>query len=160
MKCARAAAAQVGIARSAFLPTLSAFAFGESLQQGIILEDGFHIEDLGLFQDGLQLNFTVLDFGQRASQLDVSRAHLLGANFGFNDTHRRIIFGVCRAYFRLIEAQGREQAARVADKTAFFSLDVVDGERVGTLVEYDDTEAIFARAADTSTRDYVNGRFG
>ena len=111
---AKSAAAQVGIARSAFLPTISAFAFGESLQQGIILENGFHIEDLGLFQDGLQLSFTIFDFGQRASQKDVSRARLLGANFAFNDTHRRIIFGVCRAYYLLIEAQGREQAARVA----------------------------------------------
>jgi outer membrane protein len=111
---AKAAAAQAGIARSAFLPTLSAFAFAESLQQGIILEDGLHIEDLGLFQDGLQLNFTIFDFGERSSQLDVSRARLLGANFAFNDTHRRIIFGVCRAYYQLIEAQGREQAARAA----------------------------------------------
>lgn len=111
---AKAAAATAGIARSAFLPTLSAFAIGNSLQQGIILQDGFHIEDLGLFEDGLQLNYTVFDFGQRTSQLDVSRARLLAANFGFNDTHRRILFGVSRAYYRLIEAEGREDAARVA----------------------------------------------
>ena len=111
---ARAAAAQAGIARSAFLPTLSAFGLGESTQQGIVLEDGFHIEDLGLYEYGLQLNFTIFDFGQRASQLDITRARALGTNFGFNDTHRRIIFGVCRAYFQLIEAQGREQAARAA----------------------------------------------
>ena len=111
---AKAAAAGLGIARSAFLPALSAFAFGESIQQGILLEDGFHNEDLGIFEDGLQLNYTIFDFGQRASQLDVSRARLLAANFGFNDTHRRILFDVSRAYYRLIEAQGRVQAARAA----------------------------------------------
>jgi outer membrane protein TolC len=111
---ARSAAASVGIARGAFLPTLAAFGFGESLQQGIILEDGLHIEDLGLLEYGLELTYTIFDFGQRTSQLDVNRARLLGANFGFNDTHRRILFGVSRAYFRLIEAQGRETAARAA----------------------------------------------
>lgn len=111
---AKAAAAAVGISRSAFLPVLSAFGFGESLQQGIILENGLHLEDLGLFEDGLQLNYTIFDFGQRASELDVSRARLLQANFGFNNTHRNILVGVSRAYFRLIEAQGREEAARVA----------------------------------------------
>jgi phosphate transport system ATP-binding protein len=50
-----------------------------------------------------------------------------------------------------------QQAARVADKTAFFSL---DANRVGTLIEYDDTETIFTRPADLRTRDYVTGRFG
>lgn len=111
---ARAGAASVGIARSLFFPTVAAFGFGESLQQGIILQDGFHIEDLGLFEYGLQLSYTIFDFGQRASQLDVNRARLLGASFGFNDTHRRILYGVSRSYFRMIEAQGREAAARVA----------------------------------------------
>lgn len=111
---AKAAAAAVGISRSAFLPVLSAFALGESLQNGILLEDGFHLEDLGLFEDGLELNYTIFDFGRRASHLDVSRARLLNANFGFNDTHRRVLVGVSRGYYQLIEAQGREVAARVA----------------------------------------------
>jgi phosphate transport system ATP-binding protein len=65
-----------------------------------------------------------------------------------------------RRYTIVIVTHNMQQAARVADRTAFFSLDVVDGARVGTLVEYDDTETIFAGAADTRTRDYVNGRFG
>jgi outer membrane protein TolC len=111
---AKAAAAAVGVSRSAFLPTVAAFAFGESLQTGILLEDGFHIEELGEFEDGLQLNYTIFDFGQRASQLDVSRARLLQANFGFNDTHRQILIGVSRAYYQLIEALGETQAAQAA----------------------------------------------
>jgi phosphate transport system ATP-binding protein len=65
-----------------------------------------------------------------------------------------------RRYTIVIVTHNMQQAARVADRTAFFSLDVVDGERVGTLVEYDDTKTIFARAADSRTRDYVSGRFG
>nr|WP_321167689.1 phosphate ABC transporter ATP-binding protein PstB [Baekduia soli] len=65
-----------------------------------------------------------------------------------------------RRYTIVIVTHNMQQAARVADRTAFFSLDVIDDRRVGTLVEYDDTEVIFGRAADTRTRDYVSGRFG
>jgi phosphate transport system ATP-binding protein len=62
-----------------------------------------------------------------------------------------------RRYTIVIATHNMQQAARVADRTAFFSLD--DG-RVGTLIEYDDTHTIFGRPADSRTRDYVSGRFG
>jgi phosphate transport system ATP-binding protein len=65
-----------------------------------------------------------------------------------------------RRYTIVIVTHNMQQAARVADRTAFFSLDTVDGERVGALVEYDATQTIFTRPADSRTRDYVSGRFG
>jgi phosphate transport system ATP-binding protein len=61
-------------------------------------------------------------------------------------------------YTIVIVTHNMQQAARVADRTAFFSLD--DRDRVGTLVEYDDTSTIFSSPADSRTRDYVTGRFG
>jgi phosphate transport system ATP-binding protein len=61
-------------------------------------------------------------------------------------------------YTIVIVTHNMQQAARVADRTAFFSLD--SGDRVGTLVEYDATEAIFKHPRDSRTRDYVTGRFG
>ena len=61
-------------------------------------------------------------------------------------------------YTIVIVTHNMQQAARVADRTAFFSLD--SEERVGTLVEYDDTDTIFSRPADSRTRDYVTGQFG
>jgi phosphate transport system ATP-binding protein len=61
-------------------------------------------------------------------------------------------------YTIVIVTHNMQQAARVADQTAFFSLDRV--EQVGTLIEYGDTEAIFLSPSDTRTRDYVTGRFG
>ena len=60
----------------------------------------------------------------------------------------------------VIVTHNMQQAARVADRTAFFSLDSSDAKPVGTLIEYDDTETIFGRPRDPRTRDYVNGRFG
>jgi phosphate transport system ATP-binding protein len=50
-----------------------------------------------------------------------------------------------------------QQAARVADFTAFFN---TDESRVGQLVEFDRTEHIFNGATEISTRDYISGRFG
>ncbi len=60
-------------------------------------------------------------------------------------------------YTLVIVTHNMQQAARVADRTAFFSL---DENRVGTLIEYDETETMFMRPADPRTRDYVTGRFG
>jgi phosphate transport system ATP-binding protein len=54
-----------------------------------------------------------------------------------------------------------QQAARVADKTAFFSVERLDGsEATGILVEYDLTPKIFTQPSDRRTEDYVTGRFG
>ena len=63
-------------------------------------------------------------------------------------------------YTIVIVTHNMQQAARVADRTAFFSLDVTEHGRSGVLIECDDTAKIFSRPADPRTRDYVAGRFG
>jgi phosphate transport system ATP-binding protein len=63
-----------------------------------------------------------------------------------------------KRYTIVIVTHNMQQAARVADRTAFFSLDRVD--QVGTLIEYGDTETIFRNPRDSRTRDYVTGQFG
>ena len=65
-----------------------------------------------------------------------------------------------KRYTIVIVTHNMQQAARVADRTAFFSLDVSDGRRTGVLVEHGDTEVMFTRPADSRTSDYVTGRFG
>jgi phosphate transport system ATP-binding protein len=65
-----------------------------------------------------------------------------------------------RDYTLVIVTHNMQQAARVAERTAFFSLDVSAGRRTGVLVEYDDTEKLFTRPSDQRTEDYVTGRFG
>ena len=50
-----------------------------------------------------------------------------------------------------------QQAKRVADKTAFL---LAGEEGTGEVIEYDDTQRIFANAQDERTRDYVNGKIG
>jgi phosphate transport system ATP-binding protein len=63
-------------------------------------------------------------------------------------------------YTIVIVTHNMQQAARIADRTAFFSVDSVGPNRCGVLIEYDDTDIIFTRPADERTSDYVRGRFG
>jgi phosphate transport system ATP-binding protein len=65
-----------------------------------------------------------------------------------------------REYTLVIVTHNMQQAARVADMTAFFSLEIGDGRRTGVLVEYDNTDKLFTNPADKRTEDYVTGRFG
>jgi phosphate transport system ATP-binding protein len=67
-----------------------------------------------------------------------------------------------RDYTIVIVTHNMQQAARVADMTAFFSVEVAPdgGRRTGILVEYDKTSKIFTTPADKRTEDYVTGRFG
>jgi len=63
-------------------------------------------------------------------------------------------------YTIVVVTHNMQQAARVADHVAFFSLDQIGSGRVGTLIEYADAETIFRAPKDARTRDYVTGQFG
>jgi phosphate transport system ATP-binding protein len=64
-------------------------------------------------------------------------------------------------YTIVIVTHNMQQAARVSDRTAFFTVDVSEeGHRTGTLVEFDRTETIFTNPGNQQTEDYVTGRFG
>ena len=64
-------------------------------------------------------------------------------------------------YSFVIVTHNMQQAARVADMTAFFSISRgEEGARWGELIEYDATEKIFTAPNDKRTEDYVTGRFG
>jgi phosphate transport system ATP-binding protein len=66
-----------------------------------------------------------------------------------------------KSYTIVIVTHNMQQAARVADMTAFFSVERLDGgDRTGILVEYDVTRKIFTQPSDKRTEDYVTGRFG
>ncbi len=64
-------------------------------------------------------------------------------------------------YTIVIVTHNMQQAARVADMTAFFSVDVQEsGSRCGILVEHAPTVELFTRPSDERTEAYVTGRFG
>jgi phosphate transport system ATP-binding protein len=63
-----------------------------------------------------------------------------------------LIFELKKQYTVVIVTHNMQQAARVADFTAFFLL--------GNLVEFDKTETMFTKPTDQRTEDYITGRFG
>jgi phosphate transport system ATP-binding protein len=64
-------------------------------------------------------------------------------------------------YTIIVVTHNMQQAARVSDRTAFFTAEVNDqGLRCGVLVEYDRTDALFTNPGDSRTDDYITGRFG
>jgi phosphate transport system ATP-binding protein len=64
-------------------------------------------------------------------------------------------------YTVIIVTHNMQQAARVSDRTAFFTANLDDrGQRFGELVEYDYTSKLFSNPDDSRTEDYISGRFG
>jgi phosphate transport system ATP-binding protein len=65
-------------------------------------------------------------------------------------------------YTIVIVTHNMQQAARISDRTAFFTTEVnPDSDtRTGLLVEFDDTSKIFSNPGDERTENYVTGRFG
>jgi phosphate transport system ATP-binding protein len=63
-------------------------------------------------------------------------------------------------YTIIIVTHNMQQAARVSDRTAFFSVNVNEQGRTGFLVEYGETPQIFTRPQRQETEDYITGRFG
>ncbi|MDH4075768.1 MAG: phosphate ABC transporter ATP-binding protein PstB [Acidimicrobiia bacterium] len=65
-------------------------------------------------------------------------------------------------YTIVIVTHNMQQAARVSDRTAFFTaeLDSNNDRRTGLLVEFDLTDKIFSNPSDERTENYVTGRFG
>jgi ABC-type phosphate transport system ATPase subunit len=82
--------------------------------------------------------------------------------FGFSYGSRRVLHELKSEYTIVIVTHNMQQAARVSDQTAFFTVEVT-GERdtrTGVLVEFADTQQIFSNPADERTENYVTGRFG
>ena len=115
---AKARAADLGIAQSTLYPTLAAAALAETTRFDILFNTEFFRQTLDTGSGALSLDYTIFDFGRRSQEVTISRNNLLGANFQFNDTHRRIIFQVMQAYYRLLDTKGLQEAAEANLKNA------------------------------------------
>jgi phosphate transport system ATP-binding protein len=73
-----------------------------------------------------------------------------------------LMLELTKDYTIVIVTHNMQQAARVADRTAFFTArpDETTGNRTGVLVEFDRTSDIFTNPKDPRTEDYISGRFG
>ncbi len=115
---AKARAADLGIAQSTLYPTLAATALAGSARVDIFFGSSFERQTVETFSPVFVLDYIIFDFGQRSQEISISRNNLLAANFQFNDTHRRVIFQVMAAYYRLLDSKGQEEAAEANLKNA------------------------------------------
>ncbi len=144
---AKSKADELGIARSSLYPTLSAVVLGVSLRQATLIGEYFHRQTEGIFEPVLNVEYLVFDVGGRSGAIDVAKANLLASDFAFNDTHRRIIFQVAEAYYRLLNAQGQRQAAESSLQNAqAVEQDATARLENGLATKPDELEATAARA--------------
>lgn len=111
---ARAQAASLGIARSELYPTLAATALSEVQRSSVFFGTNFFAQTVEDFGGGLDLSYTVFDFGARSDRISAAKAQVLAANFAFNDTQRQVIYEVEQAYYQLLNASGQMDAAEAS----------------------------------------------
>ena len=108
---ARAQFAALGFARSELFPTVAAVALASVDRSEEGLGSQFYRQTIATFELSLNLNYTIFDFGARRGRINAEIARLLASSFAFNDVHRQLINDVSQAYYRLLNAQGQEEAA-------------------------------------------------
>src|SRR5262249_15558558 len=96
---ARAAAARLGVADSAFAPIFALLATGGYERNDFPTLDGQLIAQGPQFNPSLSLEWTLLDFGRRRASFNSAAQQLLQANFKFNRTHQQLAYDTQRAFY-------------------------------------------------------------
>ena len=77
------------------------------------------------------------------------------------ESAERLALELRERYSIVIVTHNMQQAARVSDMTAFFTVALEDdGHRTGRMVEFDETQTIFTNPSDERTEAYVTGKVG
>ncbi len=113
---AQAAAAEIGIARADYLPTLSADA--SITQTRSATSSGTALPTQTRYGPTVSLSYVLLDFGARAARGDVAQASLLAANLEQNQAIQDVVLAVEQAYYQLLGLEALQGAAEQSLKTA------------------------------------------
>jgi outer membrane protein TolC len=97
---------------------LAAVAVAQSVRDNLFFAPNYYRQTVQTFSPALEVDYTVFDFGRRVQEIAISRNNLLAANFLFNDTHRKVIFQVMAAYYRVLNTKGQEDVAEANLKNA------------------------------------------
>src|SRR6516225_11743002 len=114
----RAAAAKLGIAEGAYLPTLGAIGMASYAHLPDYDKMGPFLVGTGVLEPLLQLDWLLLDFGRRSADLDSAAQTLLAANLQFNRKQQSVMFAVQKAYFAFDASRARVAARETALKAA------------------------------------------
>jgi outer membrane protein len=103
---------QSGIARAALYPTVAVAALTQQSRARVLFGNVYYRQDLTVVQPSLEVYYTVLDFGARRAGIEAARVGAIASEFTFNDTHRKLIYSVTAAYYRLNSARAQSEAAQ------------------------------------------------
>lgn len=122
-EAARAAAAAVGLAESAYLPQLSMEALGGLEHTPLaapknLVPKGYFVSNAREFIPSIALKWLLFDFGRRDANIQAAQADSFVANAGFTAVHHKLVLDVSQTYFALGAARGRLRAAQKALTTA------------------------------------------
>ena len=139
---ARQAAINVGIARAAYLPALTASAVAGyehivSPFPSNLVAQGFITANIQEVVPQLAVNYLLLDFGGRAAAVEAAGQLSIAGNAAFTAAHQQLIFNVARAYFMLDGADAAVRAARQALADAQVvqqSAEALSGRGLATIV--------------------------
>src|SRR6202453_1613014 len=115
---AKARAADLGVSKATLYPTVAALAIAQSARDNLFFAPNYYRQTIETFSPGLEVDYTIFDFGRRSQEIAISRNSLLSANFAFNDTHRKVIFQVMAAYYHVLDTKGQEDVAEANLKNA------------------------------------------
>ncbi|PWU00345.1 MAG: TolC family protein [Terriglobia bacterium] len=87
---------------------------------------GYSVVDLPLVQPQLELQYLILDFGGRNARVDAAKAEALAAGAQFIKTNQDVAFAISNAYYSLLIAEERLQAAKETLKTAQTTQDAAE----------------------------------
>jgi outer membrane protein len=120
---ARQAAINVGIAKAALLPALTASAIGGYQRAATpfpsnLVPQGFITANIQEVLPTLTISYLLLDFGGREATINAAKQLSVAANVTFTQAHQKLIFDVAKAYFSLDGADAALRAAEQALKDA------------------------------------------
>jgi len=115
---ARAAAARLGLADSAYAPVLALLATGGYSHSDYPASGGTLIASGPGFNPGVSLEWTLLDFGRRRATFDRAAQQLLQADFQFNRAHQQLAYDVQRSFYKFDSSRAEQAAAEATLETA------------------------------------------
>jgi outer membrane protein TolC len=165
------AAASTGLSEAQFYPTLTVASSygggywsqdltGAKSQSGIVVPVNFNDKASGNYSNlsaGVNLRYTLFDFGQRIANTKAAKRTQAAANLSFNATHQQITFQVTQAYYTLETDRRLIETAEISAKSA-------DDVLASTQAKYDQgllTEPVLLQAKQAQAQsefDLVNAR--
>ena len=144
---AKATAAALGIAQSAYLPTIDG---SVSLQRDEVRNAPGSAGETSL-NTALSLNYLLFDFGGRDANTELARESLLAANWAHNNTLQLVLLNAVQAYYQLFAAQEAVQSASSSERASLTSFEATRARlRVGNATRADVLQAQTALLASAA----------